>query len=295
MNGYMLRPSVNKGVNYVCRPGFTLPEMLISVSIMAIVAAIALPTFYALRETYTSNGTDTMIGAALASAKAMAAKEQKYAGIRFQCAPDPEKAGQPGDQYIIFIIQDNSLPTVNGFRACRGVDPIRLPVNQGVMDMYVRDNYSATTPLEKTITSDTDISDSTRLWDTTTFSIIFSPSGRIVTHDVQVWNRDGVAAGTNTSADPIFNSQYNVDTAKIAMFYQDDKQVNVPQATSPSPFLAETSRKSLMVYDKRALAKFPAAKRYSGYLQKMDVDDKLFINAYTGTIIENQNLRNATK
>jgi prepilin-type N-terminal cleavage/methylation domain-containing protein len=276
----MLKPTVNKGVRYIYRQGFTLTEMVVAISVVAIVSAIMIPAIYAAREGFTSSGADTLISAALSSAKAIAAKEQKYAGVRFQCVPDPERPGEPGDQYIIFIIQDPSLQniSVSCFRAARGVAPLKLPVNQGVMDLTV--NGAA-------IAGDTNIDEVKELWDTTSFSIVFSPSGRLVTHDVQVWNKDGKPAGNDTSGDTIFNTQHNVDVAKTAMFYQDDN--------AAGGLAMESSRISLLIYDKRDLKKQPTTARYSGYLGRLAVDERLYINPYTGTIIENASHRNSMK
>jgi prepilin-type N-terminal cleavage/methylation domain-containing protein len=297
--------------------GFTLPEMLVSLSIIAIVAAVTLPTFYALRDGYTSSGAETIISAALSTARAMAAKEQKYVGVRFQCVPDSEDPTKPGDQYIVFIINDQGL-SANGFRAARGVAPIKLPINQGVMDTWVKTTYSpsAGNPQnDKQIAADADIAFTDQLWDTTTFSIVFAPSGRLVSHDVRIWNADGATGATpDYSTDPIFNTYTNVvgainGTSPVGtpgtatyvsmkgMFYEDTTAIT-PASPLLKPFPEEPSRKSLVVYDKRILKKTPASTLWTGYLKGLASGDNaqvLFINPYTGTIIENQAQKNALK
>jgi prepilin-type N-terminal cleavage/methylation domain-containing protein len=300
----MNKPAENKGVRYIYRRAFTLTEMLVAISVVAIITAVTIPAIYAVREGWNSSGADTLISAALSSAKAIAAKEQKYAGVRFQCVPDPERPGEPGDQYIIFIIQDPSL-SAYGFRAANGVAPMKLPVNQGVMDLMVKVDYTVPTPVDKPggIGGDIDIATPDQLRDTTTFSIVFSPSGRLVTHEVKVWNKDGEAAGISKSPDMVFNTKVNVDlalksnpvlppfTTGRGMFYQDDDD-----SVNGWPGLCrEPSRMSLVIYDKRELKKQQAATRWSGYLEKLAASQQLYINPYTGTIIENQNRRNATK
>ncbi len=76
----------------------------------------------------------------MASARAIASKEQCYAGIRFQKRYDPTNPITQASQYIIFIIKENdknlSGNLVNGFRAVKGIQPIKLPDSIGVMDLF---------------------------------------------------------------------------------------------------------------------------------------------------------------
>ena len=82
----------------------------------------------------TQSGTESLVSAALASARAMAAKEQHYAGIRFQ-------QDSTGNQYMIFILHDFEKTGLSpGFRAIEGIKPIKLPENSRVMDLRVRTN-----------------------------------------------------------------------------------------------------------------------------------------------------------
>lgn len=274
---------------------FTLPEMLVTIAVVAIVTVIAVPAFYSIRENFNSTGADTLISAAISTAKAMAAREQKYVGIRFQCAPDPMDPERLGPQYMIFIVHDPTL-SASGFRAARGVAPIRLPANLGVMDLYVKNAY-ASGASDKRIAGDADLSTPVQVWDTTTFSIIFSPSGRLVTREVRVWNRDDSAS--NTSEDMVFNTKANVDLGLQAspvippgmtgqgMFYQDDDIIR--------GFGQEYSRGSFVIYDRRNFLRLGAGTAYSSYVEYLEKTQRLHINPYTGTIIENQSRRNAIR
>ena len=89
--------------------GFTLTEMVVSVGVIALLVAVGVPAVNALLESFeAAEGTRSMINSAFVSAKAIAAKYQRYAGVRFQKAyspAGPEKA----PQYMIFIIQDPYL------------------------------------------------------------------------------------------------------------------------------------------------------------------------------------------
>jgi len=212
-----------------------------------------------------------MISAALASARAIAASRQHYAGIRFQ---NRYQEDNKGCQYMIFIVQDPEI-LAWGFRAVEGLEPIKLPNSVGVMDLRHRTNYSnPKDPTDTPINYDYEIDEPKEVTDTTAFSIIFSPSGKLVIHDVRVRNRDGKT--TDTSNDDIFNTESNVtDTLNpIGMFIQDDyADLGLGQ---------EPSRKSFIVYDKTRFDEVDKNRRYSDYLSGLEV---IYINPYTGTMI----------
>ena len=84
--------------------GLTLTEMVVVIAIIALLVGFGVPAGRTFINSFeTESGTRSMISAALASARAVAAREQKYAGIRFQKAYDP--AGLlKAPQYMIFIV-----------------------------------------------------------------------------------------------------------------------------------------------------------------------------------------------
>ncbi|MHC4433384.1 MAG: pilus assembly FimT family protein, partial [Planctomycetota bacterium] len=116
--------------------GLTLPEMTVVVAIIALLTAIGLPAIRALLDSLqTQSGAENLISAALSNARAIAAKEQHYAGIRIQ-------QDSTGNQYIILIVHDNQKTGLSsGFRAVEGIKPIRLPKNARLMDLRVRTNH----------------------------------------------------------------------------------------------------------------------------------------------------------
>ena len=261
--------------------GFTLVEMTVVIVVVALLVSLSLPTVRTFFNSLAlSGGTRNTISAALAAARAIAAREQRYAGIRFQ-------QDLKGHQYIIFIIQDPEIGAYF-FRAVAGVQPIKLPETVGVMEF---------------VESDAEIYDS-ELMDKTTLSVIFSPRGKLVIHEVQVRNRDGqrdtVANLSNTSHDDIFNKKGDVDKSsqplremgmgnEIGMFYQDDYfgQLDTPDYPDVGPRAdlglgPELSRNRFIIYDKTQFAKIDRNRRWSDYLKDLDV---IYINAYTGRII----------
>jgi len=258
---------------------FTLIEMTVVIAIIAVLAVLAAPATKLLFESFeTEGGVRAMIGSALASARAIAAKEHKYAGIRFQKVYDP--AGPLGaGQYIVFIVHDYDLTGLaNGFRAVEGVEPIKLPDSFGVMDETLIRQRRTTDPTWE-------LSTNPELTDLTTFSIVFSPSGHLVIHYVRVRNRDAMPKWVSpditldNSNDDIFNTVARVTDPvnPRGMFLQDDYIA--------MGLAEELSRSRFIVYDREKFNQaFLAGQAYSRYLYRL-ITDAVYINPYTGTLV----------
>ncbi len=247
--------------------GTTLAEMTVVIGIAALMLGLAIPAANMLLNSFESeSGAKSIISSAMASARAIAAKEQHYAGIRFQKRYDPNNI-IGASQYIIFIVHDpNRTGLANGFRAANGIQPIKLPDSIGVMDMLYS-SIGGNNP-------DVNFSNSTVITDTTSFSVVFSPSGKLVIHDVRARNRDG--SKSNSSMDDIFNTMNNV-VSGIAMFIQDNDIVPTPG------LIEEPSRNNFVIYDtKKFKQAYNNGNPYSGYLNQLK---QIYINPYTGTII----------
>jgi hypothetical protein len=232
-------------------------EEAVVVAVIALLVVLGVPAVRALfKSIEAEGGTKSMISAALSSARAIAAKEQHYTGVRFQ---NRYQQDGKGCQYMIFIVQDPQLRAY-GFRSVEGLEPIKLPDTVGVMDLRINKTVK--------IDSDSEINTLKDINDTTTFSIIFSPSGKLVIHDVRTINRNGEATEL-TSKDDIFNVKYNVENG-IGMFVQDDDPDKEP------------SRNSFIIYDRDIFEKTNENSRYDDYLKDLEV---FYINPYTGTMI----------
>ncbi|MBA7661931.1 hypothetical protein ES703_69951 [subsurface metagenome] len=249
--------------------GLTLMEMTVVIAVMALLAVFGLPAIRALINSFESEGgAKAMISAGLASARAIAAKEHHYAGVRFQHAYDPQGLLN-APQYMVFIVHDFGATGLEpGFRAVEGINPIRLPGSVGVMDLRTGSTE---------INSNNDINEERELMDTTTFSVVFSPSGKLIIHDVRVRNRDGHYRPINPddSMDDIFNSPVNIDIHNTGMFVQDD-YAHLGLGEEPS-------RNRFIIYDKSEFNKVDESKRYSDYLRYLE---PIYINPYTGTMIK---------
>jgi len=265
--------------------GLTLIEVTVVIVTAALLISLGLPALRAFLDSFQSQGSVTgMISSALASARTIAVRNQRYAGIRFQKAYHPE-GPLKAPQYMIFIVQDPDMMAY-GFRAVPGLKPIKLPETIEVMDLTIvtdRNVVNPANPHQQIRLDDPSLSDAQReglinepreLTDTTTFSVIFSPSGKLVIHGVRVRNRNG--ATDDSSKDDVFNTKNNVD-AGIGMFYQDDY---FGFGLGPEP-----SRNSFVIYNTREFKRaYDKGRAWSEYLVKL-VPEAFYINPYTGTII----------
>ena len=265
-----------------------MTEMVVVLATMSLLVAFGLPVMRMIRESFESKtGGKSMISAALSSARAIAAKEQHYAGIRFQ-------RDSAGNQYMIFIIHDFEKTGLNpGFRAVQNFKPTKLPESMGVMDSMVRINHGTNwtdaeepldEPLNASYLDDTNPQNlgpdqkNRYITDTSSFSIVFSPNGKLIMRDVRVRNRDGIYQPDNglpnkVSMDSIFNSPQNITTYGVGKFIQDDY--------AELGLGAESSRNSFVIYDKIRFDKLNAIERFT-YLSRLE---PVYINPYTGTII----------
>ncbi len=269
--------------------GLSLIEMVVVVAMVAMLASLSTPAVKALFDSMaTKGGAKAMISAGLATARAIAAKEQRYAGVRFQTDNPDDPLGASVSQYMVFIINEEPRKMgglANGFRAVEGIEPVKLPDNIGVTDLRYRLNLvDPAIALSDRIDVDSEIDDDHELRDTTSFSIIFSPSGKLVIHDVRVRNRHGKFQpdnnnATKTSLDDVFNSPENMDNYNIGMFVQDD-YANLGLGEEPS-------RNMFIIYDRELFKQaYDAGKAYSDYLYPMELRDEfIYINPYMGTIV----------
>ena len=277
--------------------GITLTEMVVVIATIAILATFGLPAARSLLKSFESgSGTKSIIDAALSTARAIAIKEQRYAGIRFELDIHD-------NQYMIFIIHDPEKTGLSsGFCALDGQKPIKLPDDSRVIDRMIRSDDDAedleTWTLEEfypflgegrneiTLTYESDWDGQNEIVrDMSCFSVIFSPTGKLVTHTVRVRNRDGIYKPNNAipgkvSMDDIFNSPDNILNFNVGMFAQDDDWPHFPFL---SRFGVEYSRTRFYIYEKSVFDKLNVTEdRYNYFISLKPV----YINQYTGTIID---------
>ncbi len=265
--------------NKLRQSGLSLIEMSVIIAVIALLVSLSVPAVRAFMKSFeTEGGARSMVSAALSSARTIAMKEQKYAGIRFQKACLSRDLTRPLDgfleapQYMTFIIHEEPQKMDNltiGFRAVEGLKPIKLPDTVGVIDI-------------SSIADNGDIDEDSELSNATSFSVIFSTSGKLIIHDVRVRNKDGVYQPDNDvpkkiSMDDVFNSAYNINKYGLGMFIQDDYQI--------LGLYEEPSRRDFIIYDKNEFKQaYERGRAWSDYLVRV-VADKIYINPYMGTIV----------
>jgi len=258
--------------------GLTIIELLVVVGIIAAMAVISIPAIRAMQNSFDSTGTTSMISAALSTARTLAISRQQYVGVRFQSAGDMNDVLN-ADQYMIFIIYDkDQTGWVCGFMAVEGYKPMKLPENIGVIDKTVRTPHNATVidcGGSYTENSLTNFNTNVDIVDTTTFSIVFSPAGKLVIHEVRCRNKDKATDGSSTDA--IFNEKSDIETdPPTGMFVED-------YLTDGDGLGVETSRNQFYIYNRQELRKITDTTQRWNYINSIE---SVFINPYTGGIID---------
>lgn len=274
--------------------GVTLIELLVVATIIILLTAVGMPAFKALSAAFESgDSVERMINSTLAAARATAIKDQRYVGVRFQKAfsLDPLTASQ----YMIMIERDAASTKIeSGFRAIRGIKPIKLPDSVGVMDLNVATGdrnriWPEQSPYQALDLDpnypDILLDEPSELWDVTTFSMVFSPQGHLVIHGVRVRNNAGTMdSDTTLSRDDVFNTLGQVQ-AGAAQFCQDD-YFDEDGSDVISGLGPEASRLSLVFYETAAFADaFNRGIAYTGYLRKLQ---RQYVNRYTGALISSK-------
>ena len=252
--------------------GLSLMEMIVVIGGISLLVFFGMPAVRMLLRSFeTESGTRSMIQAALSSARAIASRDQRYAGLRFQRAYHDDGTGQDdamGSQYMIFIIHDfdGTRYPVNRFRALEGFQPIRLPDSVMVVDP----NLGSSVPVDSS-TAQSGLVDLWQLRDATSFSIVFSPTGKLVRHDIRIRN----------SGDDIFNTEASI-LAGNGMFLQD-----VGYVVSEMPGLGlseELSRIEFLIFGRLEFEQMILDDRIV-YLEMLDREQTNYVNAYTGRLI----------
>jgi len=273
------------------KSAFSLIEMLVVIVIIAILVGLAIPAINAMQKSFASTGAEGMISAALSTARTLAIKNGRYAGVRFQKAGDPNNVLK-ANQYMIFIIYEPSSPgsgitLTTMFRAIEGYKPIKLPENIGVVDKMVRTNNGTSEVAARCesanerelIENDLDASILNRtITDTSAFSIVFSSAGKLVIHDVRTRNKNGDYRPTTpvlSGYDDVFNSPENITVNNTGQFVQDDY--------AHFGLGGEKSRREFYIYDRDKFGKMSTSTQRCDYLNGLK---PVYVNPYTGEMIK---------
>jgi prepilin-type N-terminal cleavage/methylation domain-containing protein len=274
------------------KAAFSLVEMLVVIGIIAILVGLAIPAIKVMQKSFNSTGAEGLISAALATARTLAISHQQYAGVRFQKAYS-EKGPLEANQYMIFIIYDEDKSGLTcGFIAVEGYKPMKLPENVSVIDKMVRADYDpAPNPcnqiheraleepnLNDSVPENLDPNNNNRnITDISVFSIVFSPAGKLVIHEVICRNRNAANRDDDTGSDDIFNTKNNIEAnPPVGMFIQDD--------FDDYGIGVENSRREFYIYDRTKFKDLTTGSQRMIYLDSLK---PMYVNPYTGEIIKN--------
>ncbi len=157
------RPKALEGRNL---PAFTLVELIVTISIIALLAATALPTISGLFNAGADKQAYNIIAAQITAARALAIVEGTYAGVHVQIADRDELENIC---YAAVVIYDDST-SVNAFVLADGFTPQRIPGNIAFGEL--RSPFVDGEAYQNLNDGD--------LADFTTFTIVFSPAGQVV-------------------------------------------------------------------------------------------------------------------
>jgi len=272
--------------------GISLIEMVVVIAVVGILAAIATPAMKGIYNSMVNQSSvKSMIQAALSNARSIALSRQTYAGVRFQ-------RDLKGSQYMIFVIHDSEIGA-SFFKAVEGKKPLKLPENFRVTDLRRRSDYGSDESNERTLGSynlvQDDLADegsnlidssygkldgvNKYLFDSNTFTIVFSPSGKVVVREARMRNREGIRepVDVDESRDDTFNSIVNIFEHGVGMFIQDDY--------SEYGLGNEYSRRSFVIYNQNKFKQMDEVGKYDYLFHQLE---PVYVNAYSGELIKNK-------
>ncbi|ARN57633.1 hypothetical protein [Sedimentisphaera salicampi] len=255
------------------KKAYTIVELLVVLSLMLVLAFLAIPPAAALKDSFISEGiVVNTVESALANARARAVSEGRPVGVRFQ-------RGIDGSQYMVFVqfigdIEGMHSSRQYAFEPVPGRKPVELPAGYSICDMRKRSNYSNETiygsvPLANPV-------EPKNLNDTTTFTVCFSPAGKAVVRKVRIFpdyrktdREDILFAGYDD-----YSNQGNLQESKI-LLSADDSAAN--------GYGGEESRLSRITVFKNL--DYQKAENKGGFLFQLP---KYRINAWTGGLLKTE-------
>jgi hypothetical protein len=193
-------------------------------------------------------------------------------------------------QYMVFIVQDPTLAGTYGygFRAVADRKPVALPEKVVVTDLMVvpdmnpgnRNVFNPANNVQLRLDDpaftnpDAQINEDWELVDATSFSVVFSPAGKLVVHGVRAWN--------GRPQDDIFNVKTEVER-RWARFYIDDYWNS---GGGPEVGLGpEGSRMGFVVLERERLRRnYVKGTLWTGCLQEL-ASEMMYVSPYTGRVI----------
>jgi prepilin-type N-terminal cleavage/methylation domain-containing protein len=260
------------------QPAFTMIELMAVILILVLFLAMALPAISKMMQSNKVGQARSMIKSFFALAQARAAETQNYVGVRFQF----DKNGWlNGKQYLVLIENYNG-----DFSAVPNTKPAALP--PGVV---------AITGNAGNVDLDNDLGHwsfgTGGMMDSTTFSIVFSPTGQLVIKTVVVrpWQFQQPAGSGIWIFDHIFNSSSRVllndSHPDHCLLYCDGPSFwdyrTSSLLVSENWCRSEYSATSFRLAEVDPLVSCDSNSRFTQYVYTIE---SILINQYTGEVFE---------
>jgi len=310
------------------RRGFTLIELAVVMGIIIVMVLIALPSIQGMTSSANVGAANTMLRSLLASTRAMAANTQEYIGIRFQqdrfgrswavflrqarsksetagsidpyinyangCPIDPTAYGSTnmGPYSGSYAFPDNPNCDYLVLVASSTSSPIALPRG---LELAAGNFHETDWDKDNDVDNvDADLGLSTYINNSTTFTVVFSPSGQVVRKRVFVGQK-GYEKNTGTPQrhDTVFNKLLNenptaIPANDIPLRDRKDILALIPDwDADPSDGVSdvEISQNSIWIYERQKRIDAGMAP-FSGYVASQG--QKVTLNVYTGSLIAEQ-------
>ncbi|MBN2376728.1 MAG: prepilin-type N-terminal cleavage/methylation domain-containing protein [Sedimentisphaerales bacterium] len=244
--------------------GFSLVEMLVVIAIISVMIGVAALNAGDILRTQRISSARNLIRNSLAQAQAYAQTNRKYAGLRFQFDRNGWSAGR---QYMVLIEKVPESVTAYEFNPIPNSKPLALPKNIGVITLPL--DLQLLTE-DQWLDDDPTLDGSDVLAGSTTFSIIFSPTGQLVVKDVNLKER--------FVNDPVVNTLADVNLG-VSLLYRD----TWAGAGEADWCVKEPSALDLFICETSQLRDTNPDLRYTNYVADLE---PILINVYTGTFIE---------
>jgi prepilin-type N-terminal cleavage/methylation domain-containing protein len=272
------------------RRGFTLVELLAVMSIMALLAGLILPSILNLFNAGADNQAYNLLTAQMMAARALAIRTSNYTAVHVQLADSNAQKGRSGDpnpgiiagRFFMAIMELKRDPNSSTsdfmhtrFAKASGYDAVTLPGTYAFGRLtanYVNNSNYTGGALDGAASP---LADNTGF---TAFTIVFSPSGNVVSNFVTTHSKGAFDYGQNTMFDNVTSP---TDQAPSRIWTDP-----APDSVDKNGNIIPIGVTALTLFDYVKFCALPDGSARANYLNQYG--QFLAINVYTGQMLPRQ-------